>query len=219
MEHTTSDPRERIGLVTLVTGAALLAVARLLADPGGSPADRIEQMTHHDVQVTVSALCAVTGFAALMAGLLTVASAVRGRGAILAAVGSGLVIAGGVGFAVLSAVDFSTLAATHAGPRSAMVSYLGALDSSPGILIVTGLAMVGYMFGPFVVTLAGRRAGFVPRWLPWATLAVLILQPVAEGAGGPSLTRYVDSVFQLALVAICWVLARCTGDRRRLTDR
>lgn len=207
---STVDPRARAGLLSLVAGAGLVAVSRLLATPGGSPAERIEQMTDHDVQVTVSALCAVIGFGALMAGFLTVASAVRRSGVILVTAGSALMVAGGIGFAVLSAVDFSTLATTHATPADGMESYLSALDTSPGILVVTGLAMLGYLFGPFLVTLAARRAGFAPRALPWAILAVLILQPVAAGAGGPSLARYVDSLFQLVLVGLCWVLARCT---------
>lgn len=202
--------RVHYGLAALVGGAVLLAAARVLATPGGSPADRIHQMSHHDVQVTVSSLLAIAGFAALMTGLLTVASRVRRRGAALATAGGALAVAGGVGFAVLSAVDLSTLAGTHAGPRVAMESYLSALDRSPGILVVTAFAMVGYLFGPFLVALAARRAGFAPPWLPWAILAVLILQPVAAGAGGPSLTRYVDSVFQVALIALAWVLARGT---------
>jgi hypothetical protein len=210
---TALDPRARCGLGALVGGSVLLVAARALTTAGGSPAERIQQMTNHDAQVTISALCAVFGFAAFMAGLLTVASAVRDRGVILASVGAVMSVAGGIGFAVLSAVDFSTLATTHAGPAAAMESYLSALDESPGILIVTVFATIGYLIGPFVVTLAARRAGFVPRALPWAILAVLILQPVAAGAGGPSLARWIDSAFQLILVGLSWILARRTHAR------
>ena len=200
--------RTTAGLVALVAGAVLIASGRLLTTPGGNTAQRLEQMSGHDLQVSASALLTILGFAALVPGLLTVAAQVRGRGALLATVGSGLVVLGGVGMSVLAAVDLTTLAATHAGPTSAMRDLLHEMDTSPGILALTPLAVIGYLVGPFLIALAARRAGLLPRWLPWATLIVLILQPVAAGSGGPGLARVVDSVFQIALVAIFVILAR-----------
>lgn len=205
--------RTRAGLVSLVAGAAVLCVARVLANKGGSPAQRLDQMTGHDLQVTVASLCAIVGFAALVPGLLTVAAEVRDRGARLATVGCGLVVAGGVGFAILAAVDIATLAATHVSSTPAMKDYLHQLDQSPGIIAVTVPAVIGYFFGPFLVVLGCRRAGFVPRWLPWAVLAVLLLQPVAAGAGGPAVARVVDTAFQLVLVGLFIVLARSTREQ------
>jgi hypothetical protein len=70
--------------------------------------------------------------------------------------------------------------------------------------------MLGYLVGPFLVALAGSRAGFVPRWLPFAVLGCLLLQPVGLALGGPSLAQVVDSVFQLVLVGLVLVLARAT---------
>ncbi|MDF1605429.1 hypothetical protein [Nocardioides sp. YIM 152315] len=204
------DPRTRAGLAGLVVSAVLLALGRLMTTPGGGPAERLQQMSGTDVRVTASALLTILGFVALVLGLLTVVARIRGRGATLATVAGGLVALGGVGMSVLTAVDLSTLAATRAGPDSAMRDYLHQLDVSPGILGLTPVAVIGYLIGPFLVTLAARRAAFVPRWLPWATLGVLLLQPVAAGAGGPAVTRVVDAVFQVMLVALFWVLARCT---------
>lgn len=206
----SGDLRVRAGLVCLVGAAIAIAFGRVLATPGGNTAERLDQMAGQDARVVASTLLAVAGFAALVPGLLTVAAQVRGRGATLATVGSGLVVAGGTGLAILAAVDLTTLAATHAGSAAAMRELLHQLDTSPGLLAVTAAGVAGYLTGPFLVTLAARRAGFVPRWLPWATLAVLILQPVAAGSGGPGLARVVDSVLQVALVAIIWVLARAT---------
>ena len=204
------DSRTRVGLTALVVSAVLLALGRLMTTPGGSPAERLQQMSGTDVRVIASALLTILGFVALVLGLLTVVAQIRGRGAALATVAGGLVALGGVGMSILTAVDLSTLAATHAGPDSAMRDYLHQLDVSPGILGLTPVAVIGYLIGPFLVTLAARRAAFVPRWLPWATLGVLFLQPVAAGAGGPAVTRVVDAVFQVMLVALFWVLARCT---------
>jgi hypothetical protein len=200
--------RTRAGLVALVVGAVLLALGRLLTTEGGSPADRLHQMHGNDPRVTVSALLAIAGFAALVPGFLTVVAAVRGRGAVLATVGGALVVAGGIGFAVLSSIDLSTLAATHVDDVGAMRSYLHQLDVSPGVLGLTPFAAIGYLIGPFLVTLAARRAGLVPRWLPWTVLASLLLQPVAAGAGGPAVARVLDSALQLLLIGSLWVLAR-----------
>jgi hypothetical protein len=203
--------RTRAGLISLVGGAALLAVGRLLTTEGGSPADRLHQMHGHDARVTTATLLAIAGFTALVPGLLTVASHVRERGAVLATVGGALVVTGGVGFAVLSSIDLSTLAATHVGSVGAMRAYLHQLDDSPGLLAVTPFAVVGYLIGPFLVTLAARRAGFAARWLPWSVLAALVLQPVAAGLGGPVVAHTVDSLFQLVLIGSLWVLARQTS--------
>jgi hypothetical protein len=205
--------RTRAGLASLVAGATALCVARALANKGGSPSERLDQMTGHDLQVTVASLCAIVGFAALIPGLLTVAAEVRDRGARLATIGCGLMVAGAVGFAIRAPVDIATLAATHVSSTPAMEDYLHHLDQSPGIIAVTIPAVIGYFFGPFLVVLGSRRAGFVPRWLPWAVLAVLLLQPVAAGAGGPSVARVVDTAFQLVLVGLVIVLARATREQ------
>jgi hypothetical protein len=205
-----AEARTTAGLAGLVGGAVLLAAGRLLSTNGGSPADRLHQMSGHDPQVTTSALLAIAGFAALVPGLLTVAAEVRARGARLATIGSGLVAVGCVGFAVLAAVDLSTLAATHVIPAAPMRDYLHQLDVSPGILVLTPFAVAGYFLGPFLVTLGARRAGFVSGWLPWGVLASLALQPLGVGLGGPGLAHVVDGICQLALVAVLTLLARAT---------
>jgi hypothetical protein len=212
---TPIGARLRVGLLALVASAVLLALGRLMTTPGGSPAQRLHQMDGTDVRVTASALLTVLGFALLTPGLLTVVATIRGRGATLATVGGGLVMLGGVGMAVLAAVDLSTLAATHVNATATMTSFVHQLDVSPGILVLTPFAVVGYLIGPFLVTLAARRAGLVPRWLPWATLAVLVLQPVAAGAGGPSVTRVVDALFQIALIGLFWRLSTCVARATR----
>ena len=204
------DHRTRAGLYALLAGAVLLALARLLTTEGGSAADRLHQMHGHDVRVTSAALFAVAGFAALVPGFLTVVGRVRERGAVMATIGGGLVVLGGIGFAILSSVDLSTLAATHVASPDAMRDYLHQLDVSPGILVLTPFAVVGYLIGPFLVTLAARRAGFVPRWLPWTVLAALLMQPVTAGLGGPVVAHTVDTALQLVLIGSLWVLARGT---------
>ena len=205
-----TDHRTAAGLVGLVAGAVLLALGRILATPGGSPGDRLHQMTGHDLQVTAAALLAIAGFTALVPGFWTVAAHVRRRGRLLATVGAGLVLAGSVGFSVLTAVDLSTLASTHVSDPGPMRAFLHQLDVSPGILALTVPAVLGYFCGPFLVTLAARRAGFVPRWLPWAVVASLVVQPLGAALGGPALARVVDTVCQLLLVTVVTVLAAAT---------
>jgi hypothetical protein len=207
---THVDHRIRAGLCALVAGAVLLGLARLLTNQGGSPAARLDQMHGQDFKVTAATLLAIAGFAALIPGFLTVVGQVRERGAVLATVGGALVVIGGIGFAVLSAVDLSTLAATHVAAPDPMRDYLHQLDVSPGILILTPFAVLGYLIGPFLVTLAARRAGFVPRPLPFTVLAALLLQPLAAGLGGPVIAHSVDTALQLVLIGSLWMLARRT---------
>jgi hypothetical protein len=197
-------------MAALVGGTAALALGRIMTTDGGDPAQRLHDATAVGGRLTASMLLAILGFAGLLAGLLAVVSHIRARGAVLATIGAGLVVLGCVGFSVLVSVDATTVAATHVDASSAMQALLHELDHSPTILAVTPLAMLGYLTGPFLVCLAGNRAGFVPRWLPYGVLACLLLQPFAAALGGPSVARVVDSVFQVALVVLMTVLARST---------
>jgi hypothetical protein len=206
------DTRTRVGLACLVVGTVLLALGRLLGTKGGSPADRLQQMSGNDARVTAGSVIAIIGFCALIPGFLAVANLVRDRGRVIATVGSGLVVVGSVCFAVLAAVDLSTLAATHVADAAAMEDYLHELDVAPGILLLTPLAVAGYFLGPFLVTLGARRGGLVARWLPWGVLASLIVQPIGLGLGGPGLAQVVDGLCQLALVAMVTVLVRSVVD-------
>jgi len=171
-------------------------------------------MAGQDLRVTASTLLVVTGFTAIVPGLWFVASTVRrrdthgARGGRLATIGSWLVLVGSVGFSVLASVDLVTLAATHVPDRASMTEYLHRLDVSPGVLAITAPALVGYFVGPFLVTLAARRAGIGPKWLPAAVLASLILQPVGAGLGGPPVASVADLVLQLGLVVTLVLLAR-----------
>lgn len=202
--------RTKAAMVSLVGGAVAIALARLMTTAGGDPAQRLHDAAGQDARLTAGMLLGIFGFAGLLVGLLGVVARVRGRGSVLATVGGGLVVIGCVGFAVLVSVDATTVAATHVDQAPAMQSLLHRLDLSPTILALTPFAILGYMVGPFLVALAGSRAGFVPRWLPFAVLACLVLQPVGVALGGPSLARVVDSVFQLVLIGLMVVLARAT---------
>lgn len=200
------DRRTAVGLAALVGGSLLLALGRLLANNGGTPAERLEQMTGHDAQITASALLAIAGFTALVPGFWVVAAQVGRRGGVLARIGAVLVLVGSVGFSVLVSVDLVTLAATHASGGSAQ-DLLHELDRSTGLAVIAPLAVAGYFFGPFLVTLAAWRARFVAAWLPWGVLASLILQPVGVALGGPGLAHVVDAVCQLVLVVMTSLLA------------
>lgn len=197
--------RDLPGAGLLVAGAACLAAGRVLSTDGGSPAQRLHDMAGNQVQVTVSVLLALAGFAGLLAGLLAVVARVDGR---LARTGGMLSLAGCLGFSVLVSVDAATSAAAQVGSAAPMEEFLRHLDSSPAILAVTPFAVVGYFVGPFLVSLAARRAGLVPRWLPWGVLASLVLQPAGVALQGPAFAHVADTVCQLALVAMTTVLAR-----------
>lgn len=219
MTSTTTSSRTTVhgvrrrapgALIALVGGAVSLALGRATTSPGGSPLERLDQMTGVDARITASALLVIAGFVAVVPGFWFVAGAVRGRGsrgARMAAVGAWLVLVGSVCFAVLASVDLTTLAATHVPDRAAMADFLHQLDSSPGILAITAPAVLGYFVGPFLVTLAARRSGIGPKWLPAAMLASLVLQPIGAGLGGPPVARVADLVLQLGFVATTLVLS------------
>lgn len=213
LTHDTADAarsRTAAGLISLVAGAVVLALSRVLAADGGSPHERLSQMHGHDAQATASALLGVLGFMALIPGFLAVAGRIRRRGSRLATVGAALVVVGCVGFAILVSVDASTLAASKVADTDAMATFLHQLDVSTIILPITPPAVVGYFVGPFLVTLGARRAGFVPAWLPYGVLASLIIQPAGAGIGGPVVAHLLDALCQLVLVVMVAILARHT---------
>jgi hypothetical protein len=202
-----ADRRTATGLAALVGGSLLLALGRLLTNDGGMTAQSLEQMAGHDARITASVLLAVTGFTALVPGFWVVAAQVQRRGAVLARIGAVLVVVGSVGFSVLASLDLVTLAATHVSAGAAMQDLLGELGRSVGLAVITPLAVAGYFFGPFLVTLAAWRARLVAGWLPWGVLASLVLQPVGVALGGPGLAHVVDAVCQLVLVVMTSLLA------------
>jgi hypothetical protein len=209
----TSTQRRRwpAPLLALVAGTVALAVGRAATTRGGSPGQRLDQMAGQDLRVTASTLLVVAGFTAIVPGFWFVASMVRrrgARGARPASIGCWLVLLGSVGFSVLASVDLVTLASTHVADQTSMSQLLHQLDVSLGILAVTAAALIGYFIGPFLVTLAARRSGIGPKWLPAAVLASLILQPVGAALGGPPVASVADVVLQLGLVVTVVVLAR-----------
>lgn len=215
MTHTTLSEsparlaRTTAGAACLVGGAVALALARALSNNGGSPADRLHQVTGHQAQMTVSVLLAVAGFAALIPGFLAVAGQVRRKGTLLATIGSALCLVGFVGFAVLAAMDIPTIAATHVSAPSAMAELLHQIDDAAALAVLGPCAVAGFFVGPFLVTLAARRAQLVPGWLPFGVLVSLILQPVGVMLVGPSLgLRLLDTACQLVFVAMAAFLAR-----------
>jgi hypothetical protein len=212
-EVTTVAMRGRLASVCLVGGAVAIALGRALTNEGGTPAERLHQVAGHQAQITVSALLAILGFAALVPGFLGVAGRVRRRGAALATVGAGLTALGCAGMSVMVAVDgFPTVAATQVSSTTAMTNLLDHLDKAPALLLLGPLGAAGYIIGPFLVALGAKRAGFTPAWLPWGFLVSLLLQPIALGAfGGPGVAlQLLDALCQLVLVAMVALLARAT---------
>lgn len=208
---TTPLPRVRAAATCLVGGAVVLALARALSGDGGTPAERLQQAAVHSTQMTASVLLAIAGFAAVIPGFLAVASRVHRRGSLVAGIGSGLCVAGFVGFAVLAATDLPAIAAAHVSPPSAAAEMVAHMDASPALSVLSPVAVAGFFFGPFLVTLGARRAGLVPAWLPWGVLVSAVLQPVGLALTGPSLTlRLLDTACQLVFVVMVAVLARLT---------
>lgn len=199
----------RIAAVALVGGALALAAGRIITPPGGNPCQRLDQAQGHQGQIATMLVLVVFGLLATMAGLLAVATGIRGRGARLATVGGcGCVL----GCALIVQITLEAVygAAAAVGDDAAMREFLVKLDASPAIAVVTPIAVLGYFFGPFLVALAARRAGSVPKWLPWGVLLSLPLQSVGETLKGPIFANVADAALQLVLVAMLVVLARHT---------
>jgi hypothetical protein len=196
-----SPGREGLAHVGLIAGAAALAVGRLLTLPGGDAAQRLQQAEGHDLRITVEAVLVVFGLIALMGGFLGVSSRIRQRGATLATVGSVLCLAG-CALIVQVVLDPVTAAAARVGDGGAMRQFLEQLDRSPALAVITPVAVLGYFFGPFLVTLAAHRAGLAARWLPWAMLVSLPLQSVGEALRGPFFAQVADAFLQLLLVVL-----------------
>lgn len=201
--------RRRVAAAALIGGAVALAVGRLLTLPGGTTAQRLAQATGHENQVAIEATLVCLGLLALMTGFLGVTARIRQHGAAMATIGAALCMAG-CALIVQVALDPVTAAAAHVGDSEAMLAFLTELDRSPAIVVLTPIATIGYFFGPFLVTLAARRAGLVPAWLPWGMLLSLPLQFVGESLQGPSFANIADAALQLVLVALVTVLARRT---------
>lgn len=205
----TGRIRRRLAAAATVGGAVSLVAGRLLTLPGGTPEQRLDQAAGHQGQIAAELVLVVFGLVAMAGGLVAVAGTIRARGRTLATIGAAGCLLG-CGLIVQMSLDAVYGAAARVGAPAAMTEFVRQLDASPAIAVVTPVAVVGYFFGPWLITLAARRARLVPGWLPWGVLVALPLQSVGEGLKGPFFANVADAVLQLVLVVMLAVLVRGT---------
>jgi len=181
MTHT-----HRIRAACLVIGPLLFTVGdllRRLVEPSGAPsaASITEAVGQHRPAWFAAAALSVAAafcFVPAMAGVL---DAVRGRSRV-ATVGALLVGVGAmasVGHAVAFYSPYALFAEAHT-PAGQIAAIDNASESSPLLLILIGLFMVGMIVGPVVLLVGLRRARLVPLW----SVVAAIVFVVCGGTGG-----------------------------------
>ena len=209
MSETTSQPRWRrltAGALVLGPGLAVLSVITGLAlgpEPESMRAT-FDFMAAHGSTMLVQDVLEAAGFATVLAGFASAARGLRSRGSTLGMVGSVLVTAGIVGFAMANAIGLSVVALAQLPDRDAAFAAARDITASGPLATLSGIGFaleVAGQLGMLLVLLGLWRARTAPIW----PVAIAIVGMVVNAAVGTLAATLVADL--LLLILGTWVAA------------
>ena len=177
----TATFRRTAAAVALVATALLSVVSNVLAPP--FPGDVIEQLAEIDkagTSATISAFTFALAQLPFIVGVLGIGHLLRGRAPLLSNVGTTLAVIGGFGHSVFAGVTMLQVEmAADAPNRAVHAQVLEQLESGPTVAFMA-MGLLGTVLGIFLLSIALFRARVVPRWVPVALWAFLVVEFVGS---------------------------------------
>jgi hypothetical protein len=166
-----------------MVATALLSVLSILLEPA-FPETATQRLTAIDEGGTGAAVSAMA-FALAQLPFLVAAVAIAGmvapRAPRLAWIGGVLAALGGFGHAVFGGVALTQLAlATDAANRDAMAAVVDRVESGPAVAFMA-MGLLGTVLGLVCLSIGLFRTRVVPRWVPAALWAFLVVEFVGTG--------------------------------------
>jgi len=218
----TATFRRAAAAVALVTTAVLSVVSIVLAPP--FPGDVIDQLAEIDKAGTSASISVLTFALAqlpFMVGVLGIGHLLRSRAPVLANIGATLAVIGGFGHSVFGGVSMVQLEmAADAPNRAVHAQVLEQLQSGPTVAFMA-MGLLGTVLGILLLSIALFRARVVPRWVPVALWAFLVIEFVgsnlSDWATPVSGLLYVVSLTAIATTiwrspASLWATATVAGE-------
>jgi hypothetical protein len=226
--------RRTAAAVGLVTTALLMIVSTVLAPPfPGNFTDQLAEIDQAGSAAAVSAFAFALAQLPFIVGMLGVGHLLRDRAPLLSNIGTTLAVVGGFGHSVYGGVTMVQLdMAADAANRAVHVEILEQLESGPTVAFMA-MGLLGTVLGILLLSIGLFRSRVVPRWVPVALWAFLVVEFVgsnfSDWASSASGVLYVGSLAAIALTiwrspAAVWQTRSATADatplpEASLTDR
>lgn len=178
-QRSRSHIGARLGAVSLILGAGLEAVqgtVERIIDRPDSVAGQIALASDHPTAFATVTVAAVLAVPFLAIGFIAAAQELARRSRKVAFVAGGLLTLGMWGYLAVQTADLFLFAAMSDPANESAATYLDSLDDEVLLGVVySGPFLIGSVVGLLVLTIAMLVRGGVPRWIPGAWLAYLVL--------------------------------------------
>ena len=173
----STTPVRRLAAASLVTAAVLSLVSVLLQpDFTADPAERLAAIADSGALGTISLLSFALSQLPFMVAVVAIAMLVWSATPRLAWTGGVLAVLGGFGHSVFAGTGLTYLAMSgDEGNREAMGEVVTSVEAGPAVLFMA-MGLIGTVLGLVLLGVALFRSGTVPRWVPLALWAVLVME-------------------------------------------
>ena len=173
------------GLVLGAAGNTAQAALGQFIDRPSEVADQIALANERPVIVTTMCVLGTVAVPFMAVGFLAAARFLRGRARRTGTVAAVLLVLGMWGFLAVQTAELIQLTAMLDPTGTEAATYLQGLDSQPLLGALFGLPfMAGTVLGMLLLGIGLLVTGAVPRWIPAAWLAFIVLD-FGLGAVGP----------------------------------
>lgn len=177
-----STPVRRLAAACMVA-TALLSVLSILLEPAfpDAAAQRLAAIDEGGAGAAVSAMAFTLAQLPFVVAVVAIAAMVAPRSPRLAWTGGVFAVLGGFGHAVFGGVALTQLAlADDAANRTAMAAVVDRVESGPAVLFMA-MGLLGTVLGLLCLSIGQFRTRVVPRWVPAALWAFLVVEFVGTG--------------------------------------
>ncbi|MGA8847643.1 MAG: hypothetical protein WB471_13590 [Nocardioides sp.] len=201
-----SRPVRLAAAASLVTTAAL-SIVSLLFEPGfpAEAADRLAAIEEAGTSATVSIVSFALAQLPFLAGVVAIALYSLTTAPKTAVAGGILAVLGGFGHAVVGGIGLSQLTMAASPERAAMAEAVESIEYGPAIPFMA-MGLLGTVLGLLLLGIALFRSRLVPRWIPVALWAFILVEFVgtslSEWASPAAGALYLAAFSGLALQLI-----------------
>lgn len=193
-DRTERQPRRgshigpRLAAVSLVLGAGLNTAQSVLSELGGGRpddvADQIVFAEQHTVLFLTMCIVGTVAVPFMALGFVAAAQELARRARVLGYVAGTLLVLGMWGFLAVQTAELIQTTTMLDPEGHAAAAYLDRLDESMVLNVVFGVWFLGgTVLGMLLLTIALLVRGGVPRWIPGAWLAFIVLDFSIGGVG------------------------------------
>jgi hypothetical protein len=166
-----------------MVATALLSVLSILLEPAfpDTAAERLAAIEEGGTGAAISAMAFTLAQLPFIIAVVAIAAMVAPRAPRLAWIGGVLAVLGGFGHAVFGGVALTQLAlATDTTYRAAMAEVVDRVESGPAVSFMA-MGLLGTVLGLLFLSIGLFRTRVVPRWVPAALWAFLVVEFVGTG--------------------------------------